>query len=278
MFSPTSRGWTPQCSRKLCVRGPCYFLPLASGPGLHTICTALLVLKEWRGGVLEEKSNPASFHFLCARGIMALLVFLNKYSRLQYSSHPHWAPISPPLSRRSPQWKWTPYYGYTGEDEVYSKFPTPLARQPPGRSPTFCKSSLANQNSCWEPPDPEFPDKEMFMLSLFFLPFTFFWSELHRAKSGAGKKATHTLDLKCRVQAHMGRSAGLFVVDSAGDGVHVWVELLEEEYADFRYFQETCYGPSALKETRLFKTRVPDRAQNTFWSARQNGLHEKNLL
>ncbi len=101
----------------------------------------------------------------------------------------------------------------------------------------------------------------MFMLSVFF--FFFFWSGLHWAKSGGKKKVTHTLDLKCRVQACMGRSAGLFVVDSAGDSVHVWVDLLEEEYADFRYFQETCYGPSALgslKETHLFKTRVPDRA------------------
>lgn len=96
--------------------------------------------------------------------------------------------------------------------------------------------------------------------SFFFL---FFLSKLHQAKSGAGKKATHTLDLKCRVQACMGRSAVLFVVDSTGDSVHVWVELLEEEYADFRYFQETCYGPSTqscLKETHLFKTSMPDRA------------------
>lgn len=111
----------------------------------------------------------------------------------------------------------------------------------------------------------------------FPLFFCFFWSGLHWAKSGARKKATHTLDLKCRVQACMGRSAGLFVVDSAGDSVHVWVDLLEEEYADFRYFQETCYGPSApgsLKETLLFKPRVPDRAKNIA-STRQNSLLKK---
>lgn len=56
--------------------------------------------------------------------------------------------------------------------------------------------------------------------------------------------------------------------------------MLEEEYADFRYFQETCYGPSApgsLKETHLFKTRVPDRAKNIA-STRQNGLPKKVLF
>lgn len=65
-------------------------------------------------------------------------------------------------------WKWTLRYGYEGEDEVRSKFPARLSRQPPGSVPTLSKSSVANQNSCWEPPDPEFPDKEMFMLSFFY--------------------------------------------------------------------------------------------------------------
>lgn len=48
-----------------------------------------------------------------------------------------------------------------------SEFPVQLARQPLGSLPTFCKSSPANQNSCRQSPDPEFPDKEMFMLSFF---------------------------------------------------------------------------------------------------------------
>lgn len=67
----------------------------------------------------------------------------------------------------------------------------------------------------------------------------------------------------------MGRSAGLFVVDSIvcvrlrvrvrGGGVqHAGFSRLQwgRNYADFRYFQETGYGPSArggLKETRLFQ-------------------------
>lgn len=78
-------------------------------------------------------------------------------------------------------WKLTLCYGYEGEDEVCSKFPALLARQPLGSLPTFCKSSLANQNSCWQSPDPEFPDKEMFMLSFFkrsLLPREWGWKKL----------------------------------------------------------------------------------------------------
>lgn len=77
-------------------------------------------------------------------------------------------------------WKWTLCYGYEGEDEVCSKFPALLARQPLGSLPTFCKSSLANQNSCRQSPDPEFPDKEMFMLSFFkrsLLPWEWGWKK-----------------------------------------------------------------------------------------------------
>lgn len=78
-------------------------------------------------------------------------------------------------------WKWTLCYGYEGEDEVCSKFPALLARQPLGPLPTFCKSFLANQNSCRQSPDPEFPDKEMFMLSFFkrsLLPWEWGWKKL----------------------------------------------------------------------------------------------------
>lgn len=123
-----------------------------------------------------------------------------------------------------------------------SNFPALLARQPPGCLPTLCKSSLANQNSCRQPPDPEFPDKEMFMLSIFF-PCSFFlfffleWSPLTREWGQGGKKKPerHALDLKCWAQACMGRSAGLFVDDSivcvcvcvcmGGGSMQVWVDF-----------------------------------------------------
>lgn len=63
-----------------------------------------------------------------------------------------------------------------------SKFPVQLARQPLGSLPTFCKSSPANQNSCRQSPDPEFPDKEMFMLPFFLSDLSLY------AKSGGWKK------------------------------------------------------------------------------------------
>lgn len=94
---------------------------------------------------------------------------------LQWTS-PFFRPLPPPFfSRPLPQlWKWTPRYGYEGEDEVCSKFPALLEDSLlAGCLPTFCKSSLANQNSCRQSPDPEFPDKEMFMLSFFSFSFFF---------------------------------------------------------------------------------------------------------
>lgn len=78
--------------------------------------------------------------------------------------------LIPPTPHSSPNPSPSPSYGSElCEDEVCCKFPALLARQPLGSPPTFCKSSLANQNSCRQSPDPEFPDKEMFMLrSLLF--------------------------------------------------------------------------------------------------------------
>lgn len=95
-------------------------------------------------------------------------------------------------------------YGYEGEDEVCSKFPTLLAREPLGSLPKLCKSSLANQRSCRLSPDPEFPDKEMFMLS-------FFKRSLLRQEWGWKKNFSPTLDYEGCTLACMGMCTALFV-------------------------------------------------------------------
>lgn len=115
-------------------------------------------------------------------------------------------------------WKWTLCYGYEGEDEVCSKFPALLARQPLGSLPTFCKSSLANQNSCRQSPDPEFPDKEMFMLSFFkrsLLPREWGWKKL--------KPHTGLWGLRAGVYGYVHRIVCLI---TQGDSVHVWLACL----------------------------------------------------
>ena len=115
-------------------------------------------------------------------------------------------------------WKWTLCYGYEGENEVCSKFPTLLARQPLGSLPTFCKSSLANQDSCRQSPDPEFPDKEMFMLSFFkrsLLPREWGWKKL--------KPHTGLWGLRAGVYGYVHCIVCLITL---GDSVHVWLASL----------------------------------------------------
>lgn len=64
-------------------------------------------------------------------------------------------------------WKWTLRCGYEGEDEVCSKFSAMLAKQPVARSQHL--QVLSSQPEFPEQsPDPEFPDKEMFMGFFFF--------------------------------------------------------------------------------------------------------------
>ena len=115
-------------------------------------------------------------------------------------------------------WKWTLCYGYEGENEVCSKFPALLARQPLGSLPTFCKSSLANQDSCRQSPDPEFPDKEMFMLSFFkrsLLPREWGWKKL--------KPHTGLWGLRAGVYGYVHCIVCLITL---GDSVHVWLASL----------------------------------------------------
>lgn len=118
-------------------------------------------------------------------------------------------------------WKWTPCYGYEGEDEVWSKFPALLARQPLGLLPTFCKSSLANQNSCRQSPDPEFPDKEMFMLSFFkrsLLPWEWGWKKT---------RAPHWIWIMRVAAGVYGYVHCIVCLITRGDSVHVWLACLQ---------------------------------------------------
>lgn len=115
-------------------------------------------------------------------------------------------------------WKWTLCYGYEGEDEVCSEFPALLARQPSWLAATFCKSSLANQNSCWQSPDPEFQTKKC--SCFLFLPDLFY------PESGAEKNSSPTLDYESCALACMGMCSTLF--DSTGENsVHVWLGCLQ---------------------------------------------------
>ena len=140
---------------------------------------------------------------------------------LQWTSPSLALPFPPPFfSWPLPQlWKWTLCYGYEGEDEVWSKFPALLARQPLGSLPTFCKSSLANQNSCRQSPDPEFPDKEMFMLSFFkrsLLPWEWGWKKL--------KPHTGLWGLRAGVYGYVHCIVCLI---TWRDSVHVWLACLQ---------------------------------------------------
>lgn len=102
-----------------------------------------------------------------------------------------------------------------------SKFPVVLARQSFGSLPTFCKSSLANQNSCWKSPDPEFPDKEIFMLS-------FFKANCSRLRVGVKKNLSPTLDYEgCRWCIWVCTLHCLFD-NMEGGSVHVWLACLQQ--------------------------------------------------
>lgn len=185
-------------------------------------------------------------------GSLSLSLFFFMCLVLQWTSPSLPLCFPPPFfSWPLPQlWKWTLCYGYEGEDEVCSKFPALLARQPLGSQPTFCKSSLANQNSCRQSPDPEFPDKEMFMLSFFkrsLLPWEWGWKKL--------KPHTGLWGLRAGVYGYVHCIVCLI---TRGDSVHVWLACLQRgEYADFRYLvHESSREPSALhglKGNRLFK-------------------------
>lgn len=105
----------------------------------------LPVLRRGHGGGGMDRCRPAlspgSFFLFFSAPPPSLVRLV-----LQWTS-PFFSPLLPPFfSRPLPQlWKWTPRYGYEGEDEVCSKFPALLARQPPGWLPANILQVLSSQ-------------------------------------------------------------------------------------------------------------------------------------